>query len=127
MTKNIGSLIIKNVIKPNRIINEEETKRKKESAYNDAKNIVMVEKGQRIISVGDVVTDDKIQLLEDLNMLEIHDKIDFWLMVGVFALISLLAAVVVVYTKYRKNILTKLSELVMLSMIIIVPIRIINQ
>lgn len=117
--KNIGSLIVKNVIKTNRIINEEETQRKKESAYNDAKNVVIVEKGQRIISVGDVVTDDKIQLLEDLNMLEIHDKTDFCLMAGVFGLISLLALVVVVYVKYRKNILTKVSEMVMLSMIII--------
>ena len=42
--KNIGSLIIKNIIKPNRIINEEETQRKRESAYNDPKNIEMVDR-----------------------------------------------------------------------------------
>lgn len=120
--KSIGSLIIKKVVKPNRIINEEETQRKKESAYNDPKNIEIIDKGQRIISVGDIVTKDKLQVLEDLNMLETYDKIDFELVLGVFTLIVLLTVIVVVYVNYRKNVLTKTSELIMVSLIVVIEL-----
>ena len=88
--KNIGSLIVKNILKPNRIINEEATEKRREIAYNDPKNVEMVEKGQRILSVGDVVTYDKLQLLQDLNMLETQDKIDYELMIGILIVLSLL-------------------------------------
>lgn len=123
--KNIGSLIIKNTLKPNRIINEEATQKKKESAYNDSKNIEIVEKGQRILSVGDVVTKDKLKLLEDLNMLETRDKIDYKLMFGILTMLSFLASILVIYIKnYCSNKLKKLSEVFMLSFVIVTELLI---
>lgn len=123
--KNIGSLIVKNILKPNRIINEEATEKRREIAYNDPKNVEMVEKGQRILSVGDVVTYDKLQLLQDLNMLETQDKIDYELMIGILIVLSLLTVLLVIYMKnYCKSILKKNSELAMISLIIIMELLI---
>lgn len=118
--KNIGSMVVENVLRPNRIINEEATQKKRESAYNDPKNIEIIEKGQRILSVGDIVTKDKLYVLEDLNMLETKDKVDYRLMIGIFTMLSFLTLILVVYVKtYCENVLEKLSEIIMVSFIII--------
>ena len=75
--KNCGLLLSKYLIKPNRTINAEATKAKKELAYeialNDPDNIEMV-KGDRILSKGDVVTEDKYRILEELNLLETTEE-----------------------------------------------------
>lgn len=123
--KSIGSLIVKNTLKPNRIINEEATIKKRELAYNDPKNIEIVEKGQRVLSVGDIVTEDKLGLLEDLNMLETQDKIDYELMIGIFTILLLLTILLVVYIKrYIPHLLNKPSELAMISLLIVMELLI---
>ena len=67
--KNIGIIVSNYILEPNRTIDDAATKLKKEKAYNDPANIVTIEKGQRILSVGDIVTKDKLKVLEDLNLL----------------------------------------------------------
>ena len=123
--KNIGSLIASNILKPNRIINEEATLKKREIAYNNPKNIEIVEKGQRILSVGDTVTEDKLGLLEDLNMLDTQDNIDYELMLGIFAVLILLTILLIAYIKrYVPHLLKKPRELAMIAIIMVMELLI---
>lgn len=120
--RNIGDFLIKGVIKPNKEINEGQTEAKREEARINPANREVILKGRTIISVGDVVTLDKYELLKNLNLLE-ESSFDFWLAGGILAILLLLAAIMMLYmNQYCKRILLSRSNLLLLSMIILLTL-----
>ncbi len=119
--KNIGNQLVKAILKPNRVIDEEATLKKQQEAYNNDANIVKIKKESRIISFGDVVTEDKLQLLEELNLLETKSKYDYLFSIGILTTILFLAGLVIVFLKkYNKKIYNDKKDLLLLSLIVVI-------
>ncbi|HOV25436.1 MAG TPA: HDIG domain-containing protein [Pseudobacteroides sp.] len=98
--KDVASLILKSIIKPNWVIDEETTRRLKQEAYDDPKNIVTIEKGTRILAIGERVTEDKLQILEKLNLLRTKSRFDFPFVGGILVLVLLLAFFLILYMRH---------------------------
>ena len=119
--KIIGEQLAKSVLKPNRVIDKEATEKKKEEAYNDSANTIKIKKGSRIISFGDIVTTDKLKMLEDLNLLETKVKYDYLYLAGIMLIILFLAAIVAVFLKkYNKTVYNSRKELLLICLIVII-------
>lgn len=123
--KNCGVLLSKYLIKPNRTINAEATRAKKELAYeialNDPDNIEMVKKGDRILSKGDIVTEDKLKILEELNLLETTGRIDYAFAIGIFIIILLISLLLILYmNNFCKKVFNSRNDLVLLSLLILI-------
>jgi len=123
--KNCGILLSKYLLKPNRTINAEATREEKELAYeialNDPNNIEMVKKGDRILSKGDIVTEDKLKILEELNLLETTGKIDYAFAIGIFIIILLISLLLILYmNNFCKKVFNNRNDLILLSLLILI-------
>lgn len=117
--KNIGGQLVKSILKPNRVIDEEATAKKREEAYNDNANVVKIKKDSRIISFGDIVTTDKLELLEELNLLETNGKYDYFFSAGILLIILFLVALTALFLKkYNRNIYNSRKELILICLIV---------
>lgn len=121
--KNIGIIVSNYILEPNRTIDDAATKLKKEKAYNDPANIVTIEKGQRILSVGDIVTKDKLKVLEDLNLLETKSRFDYSLAGAILIILVMLSFLLVLYMNYFcKKVLYNRNDLILLSILILITL-----
>lgn len=117
--RNIGGLMIKAILKPNREIDEQATELKRQKAYSDKNNIEKIQKDSRIISFGEDVTLEKLQILEELNLLDTTNRLDVGFGIGIFAIILLLAVLLVIYmNNFCKQVLNSRSDLILLSVVI---------
>jgi putative nucleotidyltransferase with HDIG domain len=107
--KFIGTSIIKAIIRPNWIIDEIATSKLKKEAYDDSKNTITIEKGARILAVGEKVTEDKLKILEDLNLLRTKSRFDFAFVGGILVLVLLLAFFLILYMRHfsRKSLYSR--------------------
>jgi putative nucleotidyltransferase with HDIG domain len=128
---NIGSILIKDMLEPNSIIDEELTEAKREEAAKNAMSVkVIVKKGSRIISIGDMVTEDKLNMLQELSLIE-TGKFDYAFALGIFMILLLLFILVVIFMDYRcPEVLHCRSDIMVLSVIVIMTLvltRVINE
>ena len=94
------------LIRPNVEFNKEATEKAKNAAYERVmNNPVMINRGVRIISQGDVITPEMKAMLDGLN-LTIGSRID-WLRLGaILALIVLVGIISMIYfTRYAGELL----------------------
>jgi len=121
--KNIGGLLAKAVLKPNSVIDVEATKERKDEAYRNAKeNKEIIPKDSRILSVGDIVTEDKLKVLEELNLLE-TGKPYFAFDAGILVILLLLFWLLIFYmNNFCKNILRSRGDVTLISVIIILTL-----
>ncbi|NLB79652.1 MAG: HDIG domain-containing protein [Clostridiaceae bacterium] len=90
--KPIAVDVLQKVIKPNSRIDEEATNAQRE-AYIESyikENPVIIYKDERIISKDDAVTDDKYDVLKEINYIDSEGKPDYLLYIAVFVIILLL-------------------------------------
>ncbi|HEX2926921.1 MAG TPA: HDIG domain-containing protein, partial [Ruminiclostridium sp.] len=119
--KNIGDQLVKAILQPNRIIDQEATAKKRQEAYNNDANIVKIKKESRIISFGDVVTEDKLQLLEELNLLETKSKYDYLFSIGILVTILFLVVLITVFLKkYNSKIYNDRKDLLLICLIAVI-------
>ncbi len=117
--KNIGEHLVRSILKPNRIVDDEATAKKKEEAYNDNANIVKIKKESRIISFGDIVTDDKLKLLEDLNLLEKNGRYDYLFSAGILFVILFLTTLTALFLrKYNKDMYNSRKDILLICLIV---------
>ena len=122
--KNIGMVLSKYILKPNKSVNDSVTRAKKELAYevalNDPDNIEIIKKGDRILSKGDTVTEDKIKILEELNLLEKSGKFDYAFAAGVLIIMLFISMLLILYmNNFCKKVFYSRSDLILLSLLII--------
>ncbi|MDP4180944.1 MAG: HDIG domain-containing protein [Bacillota bacterium] len=98
--KYIGISLIKGLIKPNWVVDYSATNKKKDDASKDPKNTVSIEKGSRILAIGEKVSPDKLALLEELNLLQTKSKFDFAFIGGVFVLTLMLSFFLILYMRH---------------------------
>jgi len=121
--KDFGSTILRVMLKPNREVDYELTRERQEEAYKNAlKNKVIIPKDSRIISYGDIVTEDKLQILEDLNLLE-TGRFDYPFAAGILTILLLLALLLVLYmNNFCKKILSSRNDIILLAVIMLLAI-----
>ncbi|NTV89856.1 MAG: phosphohydrolase, partial [Clostridiales bacterium] len=121
--KNIGGIIVKALVKPNSTIDYELTNAKKQEAYKNAlENRQIISEGSRILSVGDTVTEDKLEVLKELNLLD-DGRIDFVFAMGILALLILLAGLLVLYLRlFFKKILSDRNELIIIGIVVLLDL-----
>ncbi|HEX2947301.1 MAG TPA: HDIG domain-containing protein [Clostridia bacterium] len=121
--KNIGSLLAKALMKPNSVIDQEMTDSRKLQAYNTAmENRQMIREGSRILSFGDIVTEDKLEVLGELNLLE-TGKFDFPFSGGILAVILMLSFLLILYIHhFCIKLMHGTKENILLSVIILMTL-----
>lgn len=121
--KIIGGILVKAVLRPNSAVDEELTREKKQEAYDKAlENKVIIKKDSRILSVGDVVTVDKLKVLEDLNLLE-TGRTDYAFALGIFLMLLMFTGLLLLYmNNFCKKILYSRNDIIVLSIIIILTL-----
>ncbi len=123
--KNIGSVLAKAIMKPNKVIDEEQTKRDREKAYEDAINNskVIIEQNSKIVSKGEIITEDKYKVLSDLKMIETRSIIDIPFALSVLLVILLLALFLAAYIRFfARHVLKGRNEILLLCLIIILTV-----
>jgi putative nucleotidyltransferase with HDIG domain len=124
--KNIGALLTRAVLKPNSTIDVELTEERRREAEKNARdnNKVIITEGSRILSVDDIVTKDKLMILEELNFLE-TGKFDYVFVAGIFVLLLLLSFVLLLYIRiFCKKVINSRNDLILLSVIIIMTLAV---
>lgn len=122
--KNIGGLLVRAILKANKAVDIELTKSKRDKAYSDSliDKKFIIKKGDRIINIGDTVTQDKYEVLKALNLLE-DSTFDFALAAGILVVLLLLAILLILYMNYFcKKILYSRNDIILISVIIILSI-----
>jgi len=122
--KEIGKVIAGAIIKENTVIDEGLTETMKKEAYEQAleEKKVVVLKDARILSVGDIVTEDKMEMLRQLNLLE-TDKFDYVFALGILLIIVILSFLAALYMKvYCRNIFKSVKDLILLGVITILTL-----
>ena len=121
--KNIGSLMAKAFLKPNSTIDEKLTNENRTEVYSTAlESKQTISQGSRVLSYGDIVTEDKLEVLRELNLLE-TGKLDYAFAGGVLAIILFLAFLLVLYLHiFCSKILANRKELILLCVIILLDL-----
>jgi len=121
--KDIGSLLVKSIIKPNSVVDTELTETRKKEVYEKVlENKIIVPKDSRIISYGDIVTEDKLEMLKELNLLE-TGKFDYVFAAGIIVLLLLLSSLLILYMNFFcKKILYSRNGIVLLCVIVLLTI-----
>lgn len=121
--RNIGTLIVKELIIPNRTIDDDLTRLERDKAANRPENVVKIKKDERIISYMDIVTEDKYELLKDLNLLETTSRFDYGFAAGILIMILFLFAILITYMyHFCRKILFKRGDMILLSSVIILTL-----
>lgn len=120
--KNIGSLMANAFLVPNSVVDREKTNEKKTEAYNTAmENKQIIQEGTRILSYGDIVTQDKLEVLKELDLLE-TGKPDYAFAGGILAVIILLAATLILYMNFfcRDLLISRKNSILISAVILLV-------
>ncbi len=121
--KNIGALMAKAFLKPNSSIAKELTDKKKSEAYAAAmESKQIITEGSRILSYGDIVTEDKLEVLRELDLIE-TGKLDYAFAAGVLAIVMVMAFMLVLYMHvFCKKILDSRKDLILIGVIVILTL-----
>lgn len=121
--KSIGSILANALIIPNSVIDEKLTSEKKAEAYDTAlENKQIILEGSRIISYGDTVTADKLEVLKELNLIE-TGKFDYTFAGGILCIILIVSFLLVLYlNNFCSRILNEIKELILLCTVILLTL-----
>jgi len=133
LTSSAGSLYVSNAdlvkslllnfVKPNAVFDEAATNAARQTAYNSImNNPVMIEKGTRIVSYGDVITQNTYQTLQDLDLIE-NNSFDFALLGGIVCYMVIIFAIMGIYlTRFEPDLVKDPRDITALSLSFLVPI-----
>ncbi len=96
---NLGIQILNKILKPNTYFDEKATNSAKQLAYDSVMaKPVIIEKGSRIVSYGEIVDEDIYNLLLELDLLE-TGKPDYYYLAGIIIYLSMLIIFIVFYIR----------------------------
>ena len=119
--KDLVRILLNYLLKPNAVYDEKATENAREAAYkNSISEPVMIQKGTRIISVGETVTPHVYSQLKDLNLLPTN-SFNYMLLLGIIVYMCIIVAAGAFYlSRYdeKENIDSKTFIALMLAFII---------
>ncbi len=121
--KSIGSILASSMLRPNSVIDEAKTSKARAEARDAAmENKQIITEGSRIISFGDTVTEDKLEILRELNLLE-TDGFDYRFAAGILLVVLMLSILLILYIKYFcSKIIAGTKETILLCVIILLTL-----
>lgn len=121
--RDMGGITARALLKPNSVIDEAATKAAREEAYNAAlENKQIIEEGTRIISYGDIVTEDKLAVLRELNLLE-TEGFDYGYAAGILVLVLMLSFLLILYIlNFCGRVIPGTKETILLCVIILLTL-----
>ena len=113
--KDMGGITANALLKPNSVVDEDATKMARAEAYEAAlENKQIIPEGTRIISYGDIVTEDKLAVLRELNLLE-TEGFDYGFALGIMAVVLMLSFLLILYIRnFCSRILQGTKEIILL-------------
>jgi len=122
--KTAGLALIKAIIRPIKTVDNELTALKKqeayEQAYKEAEKSEKILEGERIISVGDIVTQDKLDMLNELGLLESDKTLDWSFTLGIIFVIIMLVFMAYFYMKhFCEKVIRESKNLILISVILV--------
>ncbi|MBB6217922.1 hypothetical protein HNQ80_004058 [Anaerosolibacter carboniphilus] len=113
----LGINIVNSSIRPNRFLDIETTQQKRDEAAKGVEKVI-VRRGSMIIGAGDVITEDKLQLLKDAGLVKEDGKKDVSLYLGVGLFVATIEILLVAYIYvFNRNLLESTSKLYLLLLI----------
>lgn len=111
------------LLKPNVVFDKVATENARQAAYDKIQNNpVMIDKGSRIVSLGDIITDDTYSLLQDLSLID-SGSFDYAYFAGIALLLLLLISVTGFYIRhYEKETIRTISDYSALTLALLVPL-----
>lgn len=100
--KEIGLLIMKKMIKPNKLLDETETERNKEQALESV-DPVIIKENEIIVNKGEVIDQHKLNLIKESGLLKNADKAGIKSLLGIVILILLSTVFLYLYIFYYHN------------------------
>lgn len=112
-------IILKNILKPNLIVNEELTNKKKEEVIKNVKPIKkIIKRGDTIFPKGTIITDNEIKMLKEYNLLFTSKD----LLIIIFILLLSITLSFIIYQIINLNRSFSLNEKIFIIIIIFVSI-----
>lgn len=117
--------LLGDILRANVIYNKEATDNARNDAYNRIQqNPIMINRGTRIVSEGDIITTEIYNLLRDVDLIESED-INWRILGGEALLVLLLSMIVLAYFRhYQKEVLTDNRQSLALALSILIPLLI---
>lgn len=111
--------LLESTVRPNMILNEETTRQKQEEAMKMVKpHTITVRQGEIIVRKGDVVTEDVIQILEELGLQK--SRVNYLSLVGIIiTLFTIIAIASIYFYKYQPAVWNNQNKLVFLELMVI--------
>lgn len=119
----IVDMVLRSLLRPNVIFNAEATENARQDAYNRVQqNPIMINRGTRIVSEGDIITEDTYKILQDLNLID-AGGVDWQALVGQGILVLLLMFLLSAYLHhYKRELLGITRESMALIMSLMIPL-----
>jgi len=113
------------LLKPNVVYDQVATENARRAAYERVhNNPVMIEKGTRIVSIDDVITDETYTLLQELDLID-SGRFDYTHMAGILLLVLLVCGLMVFYVlHYEKETITSIRDATALLLALMIPLLI---
>ncbi|MDF2548156.1 MAG: hypothetical protein K0R93_3054 [Anaerosolibacter sp.] len=113
----LGINIVNSSIQPNRFLDVETTQEKRDEAVKNVEKVI-IRRGSTIIGSGDVITQDKLQLLKDAGLVKEDGKKDLSLYFGVGLFVAIVEILLVAYIYvFNRSLLQSTSKMYLLLLI----------
>lgn len=122
-TPDLVRYLLNGILKPNAVYDETATQSARDAAYNNAINDpVMIQKGARIVSVGETITPHVYSELKDLDLLP-SSRFDFRLLIGIIVYIFIIFFAGAFYiSRYERPYENGSKTLIALMIAFVVPL-----
>jgi putative nucleotidyltransferase with HDIG domain len=113
----LGINIVNSSIQPNRFLDVETTQQKRDEAAKSVEKVI-IRRGNIIIDAGDVITEDKLQLLKDAGLVKEDGKKDISLYLGVGLFVVTVEILLVAYIyAFNRTLLQSTAKLYLILLI----------
>ncbi|MBN1891670.1 MAG: HDIG domain-containing protein [Clostridiales bacterium] len=115
--------LLSQLLIPNIELDESATEAARDAAYQTAmNNPVMIEKGLRIINVGEVVSEQDYSVLKDLDLLETN-QFDYQLLLSIiFYMLVVFAVLVLFLSQSKSDVLSNPKDFIAITVSFVLPI-----
>ncbi|MEW9122892.1 MAG: HDIG domain-containing metalloprotein [Thermotaleaceae bacterium] len=122
----LGIHIVNSSLRANRFLVEETTQQKIEEAKKNVEKII-IRRGSIIVNDGEIITEEKYDILKDAGLTKEDGNIDFSLYIGIAVLVLICQIILISYLlTYDKGIFQSLSKLYLI-VIIFLSVYVVSQ
>jgi cyclic-di-AMP phosphodiesterase PgpH len=114
--------ILQTFIQPNIFYDQQATESAKLLAYQTVmQNPVMIAKGTRIVNFGDIITEEKYALLDDMGLLD-TGEFDYYYFSGILIMITIISSILYIYfRRYETEKIQSVKDMMTIFIAMLIP------